>query len=256
MKRVRILGVDIAAQSFEEALGALLAAAAARERLRAHFCTVHSVVEAVGNPELTNVFNTATLTFTDGMPLVWVSRLRGARGAQRVCGPDVLPALADRGRAQGLRHYFLGGAAGTPEAVAASLTNRLPGLVVAGTHSPPFRALSADEEASIVAAINASATDVVWIGLGSPKQEFWAARFADQLTAPLILPVGAAFDFHSGRLRRAPKWMHRLGLEWLFRLAMEPRRLWRRYLVTNLRFAWLLLREQASPRTRRPKGEG
>ena len=246
MKRVRILGVDIAAQSFEEALRALLAAAAARERVRAHFCTVHSVVEAAGDTELTRVFNTAALTFTDGVPLVWVSRLRGARGAERVCGPDVLPALADRGRSQGLRHYFLGGALGTPDALAASLANRFPGLVVAGTHSPPFRTLTDEEDAVMVAAINEAEPDVVWIGLGSPKQEFWAAKLADRVHAPLVLPIGAAFDFHSGRLRRAPTWMRRVGLEWLFRLAMEPRRLWRRYLVTNARFAWLLTREQIS----------
>jgi N-acetylglucosaminyldiphosphoundecaprenol N-acetyl-beta-D-mannosaminyltransferase len=256
VKHVSILGVDIAAQSFEEALSALLRAAAARERVRAHFCTVHSVVEAARNTELTKVFNTAELAFTDGMPLVWVSRLKGARGAERVCGPDVLPALADRGRRPGLRHYFLGGAPGTPEALAASLANRFPGLVVAGTHSPPFRAMSADEDAVMMAAINEAEPDVVWIGLGSPKQEFWAARLADRVNAPLILPVGAAFDFHSGRLRRAPRWMHRVGLEWLFRLVMEPRRLWRRYLVTNARFAWLVLREQLSPRARRQRGKG
>ncbi len=256
MKRVSILGVDIAAQPFEEAVGALLNAVTARERVRAHFCTVHSLVEAAGNSELTKVFNTAGLTFTDGMPLVWVSRLRGARDAERVCGPDVLPALAERGRARGLRHYFLGGAPGTPEGLAASLTNRFPGLVVAGTHSPPFRDLSAEEETAMVAEINQTKPDVVWIGLGSPKQEFWAATLADRLNAALILPVGAAFDFHSGRLRRAPKWMHRVGLEWLFRLTMEPRRLWRRYLVTNALFAWLLLREQVSARARRHGGKG
>ena len=251
MKRVRILGVEIAAQSFEEALGALLGAAAARRRLRAHFCTVHTVVEASSNADLTRVFNSAELTFTDGMPLVWLSRLRGAGNAERVCGPDVLPALVDRGRSQGLRHYFLGGAPETSTALAASLAKRYPGFIVAGTHSPPFRVLSPEEETGLVAKINGTQPDVLWVGLGSPKQEFWAARLADRLNAPLILPVGAAFDFHSGRLRRAPTWMRRLGLEWLFRLRMEPRRLWRRYLVTNVRFAWLLLREQVAGRERR-----
>ena len=248
MKRVRILGVDVAAQEFDEAIAALLAAAATRQPLRAHFCTVHSLVEAAGDTALTRVFNTAGMAFTDGMPLVWVARLRGVGRAERVCGPDVMPALADRGRSGGLRHYFLGGAPGTPEALAASLGQRYPGLVVVGTHSPPFRALSTDEEAALVSAINEVEPDVLWIGLGSPKQEFWAARLADRVDAPLVLPVGAAFDFHSGRLRRAPTWMQRVGLEWLFRLAVEPRRLWRRYVGTNARFVFLLIREQASRR--------
>jgi N-acetylglucosaminyldiphosphoundecaprenol N-acetyl-beta-D-mannosaminyltransferase len=124
------------------------------------------------------------------------------------------------------------------------MTRRFPGLLVVGAESPPFRALSREEDATLVERVNAARPDIVWVGLGSPKQELWAAEHQERLTTGLILPVGAAFDFHSGRARRAPRWMQRVGLEWLFRLARDPRRLTRRYLVTNSRFVVLLLREE------------
>ena len=181
----------------------------------------------------------------DGVPLVWVARRRGAVAAERVCGPDVMLTVCDRGRELGLRHYFLGGRPGVPEALRDRLTERFPGLLVVGAESPPFRALSAEEDAALVDRINDAAPHVLWIGLGSPKQEFWAADHEGALQAPLLLPVGAAFDFHSGNLRRAPRWMQRVGLEWLFRVAMEPRRLAGRYLTTNARFAAGVLREEA-----------
>jgi N-acetylglucosaminyldiphosphoundecaprenol N-acetyl-beta-D-mannosaminyltransferase len=193
----------------------------------------------------------ADLVYTDGMPLVWISRIRGARGSERVSGPDVMLAVCDKGRPLGLRHYFLGGSPGTPEAVAAKLSGRYEGLQVAGTLSPPFGEISRDEEAAIVDAINAAKADVLWVGLGTPKQDLWAADHAATVNPTLILTVGAAFDFHSGRLRRAPGWMQSVGLEWLFRIAMEPRRLWRRYLTTNAKFSWLLLRDEIERRRRR-----
>jgi N-acetylglucosaminyldiphosphoundecaprenol N-acetyl-beta-D-mannosaminyltransferase len=152
--------------------------------------------------------------------------------------------LCDRGRALGLRHYFLGGAPGTAELLKTVLERRLPGLDVVGTASPPFRKLTELEDRAIVEAVSAAKPHVVWVGLGSPKQDLWAAEHEGQLESPLILPVGAAFDFHSGRVRRAPRWMRRVGLEWLFRLLMEPRRLVRRYLVTNSLFVALVVQEE------------
>lgn len=248
MNKIRILGIPVTAQTFEEALDRLLAAAATGQGMRAHFMTVHSLVEATSNPALAGAFESASMVCTDGMPLVWVARRRGAPDATRVAGPDTMLALCDRGRKAGLRHYFLGGAPGVAEELAGRLTARYPGLAVAGTGSPPFRSLTSSENADLVAGIDASGAQVLWIGLGSPKQELWAAQHEGLLKAMVILPVGAAFDYHSGRLRRAPVWMRRIGLEWLFRLAMEPRRLWRRYLTTNVRFAWLLMREALSRR--------
>jgi N-acetylglucosaminyldiphosphoundecaprenol N-acetyl-beta-D-mannosaminyltransferase len=253
MRTIHVLGVPLSPQRYDAAVADLIEAAAGGRRLRAHFCTVHSVVEATGDVRLREVFATADLACTDGVPLVWACRRRGALEAERVAGPDVMLSVCDAGRRVGLRHYFLGGRPGTPEALAEALTTRFPGLEVAGTHSPPFRPLSDAEDAEMVEAINASGANVLWIGLGSPKQDFWAASHALRLQVPVVLAVGAAFDFHSGRLRRAPRWMRRAGLEWLFRLAMEPRRLWRRYLSTNVRFAYLLFRETLRVRSsRRP----
>jgi N-acetylglucosaminyldiphosphoundecaprenol N-acetyl-beta-D-mannosaminyltransferase len=252
MHEIEILGVRITAQRYDDAVGSLLRAKAEGAQLRAHFCTVHSLIAATEDEALRDVFASASMVCTDGVPLVWVARRRGAPEAERVCGPDVMLSLCALGRAQGLRHYFLGGRPGTSEGLARKLEQRFPGLVVAGCGSPPFRALSAEEDQFLVDAINSATPDVVWIGLGSPKQDLWAAEHAGRLNASLILPVGAAFDFHSGRLRRAPGWLRRVGLEWLFRLAMEPRRLLRRYVVTNAKFVFLLARDRVGRRGRGP----
>lgn len=249
MTDVLILGVRVTAQTFDDAVDRLLAAAAGSAPFRAHFCTVHSLVEATVNPALAAAFTSAQMVCTDGMPLVWVARRRGASEAERVAGPDVMLALCDRGRSLGLKHFFVGGGPGTAERLTDQLSTRFPGLQVVGTDSPPFRSPTAEEDATLEHRIKASEANIVWVGLGSPKQEIWAAEHADRLDA-VILPVGAAFDFYSGRLRRAPAWMRRIGMEWLFRLAMEPRRLFRRYFVTNARFAYLLTREELHWRAR------
>jgi N-acetylglucosaminyldiphosphoundecaprenol N-acetyl-beta-D-mannosaminyltransferase len=152
--------------------------------------------------------------------------------------------LCDRGRAAGLRHYFVGGGPGTAELLAERLGDRFPGLDIAGMSAPPFRPLTREEDDDLVDRINSSGANVIWIGLGAPKQELWAADHEARLDAPLVLPVGAAFDFHSGRVRRAPAWLRRFGLEWLFRVAMEPRRLALRYITTNAQFLYLIAREE------------
>jgi len=242
MGEVRILGIQFAGQRFDDAIEQMLAAAARGPRLRAHFANVHSTVEAVRDRSLAAVFASAGMICTDGMPLVWLARRQGVPFAERVSGPDAMLAVCDRGRALSLRHYFFGGAPGVAEAVSRKLSARLPGLIVAGTQSPPFRPATAIEDDPVIEAINQTRPDVIWVALGAPKQEFWAAAHESRLEAKLILPVGAAFDFHSGRIRRAPRWMRRVGLEWLYRLASEPRRLGRRYLVTNVRFLLLLAR--------------
>jgi N-acetylglucosaminyldiphosphoundecaprenol N-acetyl-beta-D-mannosaminyltransferase len=243
MTRIRVLGVSLAAQRYDDAIAEFLDAATQKRRLRAHFCTVHSLVEASSDIRLRDAFDSADLVCTDGMPLVWTCRLRGAPEAERVAGPDVMLSLCDLGRKLGLRHFFFGGRPGTAVALASAMRARFPGLEVVGTYAPPFRPPTADEDAAAVALIGAATPDVLWIGLGSPKQDLWAASHAEHLQLPVVLAVGAAFDFNSGQLRRAPRWMRRAGLEWLFRLAMEPSRLWRRYLTTNLRFLYLLARE-------------
>jgi N-acetylglucosaminyldiphosphoundecaprenol N-acetyl-beta-D-mannosaminyltransferase len=248
VSQVDILGVQLTAQPFNVAIDRLLAAVAERGHLRAHFCTVHSLVESTKDRSLAAAFASAQMVCTDGMPLVWVARRRGATTAERVAGPDVMLALCDRGRAAGLRHYLVGGGPGTAEILAERLGARFPGLDIAGTSAPPFRPLTRAEDDDLVDRINSSGASVVWIGLGAPKQELWAADHEARLHAPLVLPVGAAFDFHSGRLRRAPAWLRRFGLEWLFRVAMEPRRLARRYIKTNAQFLYLIAREEFARR--------
>ncbi|NLF01847.1 MAG: WecB/TagA/CpsF family glycosyltransferase [Anaerolineales bacterium] len=184
--------------------------------------------------------NGAGLVTPDGMPVVWLLKLAGFDRATRVYGPDVMDACCKRGEMLGWRHYFYGGAEGVPERVAAIMGDRYPHLEVVGTYSPPFRALTASEDADVVVQINAARPHVVWVGLGSPKQDLWMAQHRDLLGAEVLVGVGAAFDFAAGTVKQAPRWLSRVGLEWAFRLVQEPRRLWRRYLIGNPRFVWNL----------------
>jgi N-acetylglucosaminyldiphosphoundecaprenol N-acetyl-beta-D-mannosaminyltransferase len=241
------------AESFAVVLARVLDAPESGERLAVHFATAHSLVEAHDRPEVREALR-AGLVEPDGMPLVWLGR-RSQMDVERVCGPDFMPALIAAGVPLGRSHFFLGGADGTPEALAARLEARYPGVRIVGTLSPPFRELTVEEDAAVVATINAAAPDYLWVGLGAPKQDLWLAAHRARLNAAALLAVGAAFDFHSRRRRRAPGWMQRTGTEWLYRLASEPRRLAGRYTRVNARFVLLLaterrrrFREARSPR--------
>ena len=249
MRTVMILGVPIQAGSFASAVGRLVDAARSGERVVAHFATAHMLTEGADDARILEALR-ADLAFPDGMPLVWTARARGVP-TERICGPDMLPALAAATAGTGLGHFFYGGADGVPEALAERLTAQYPGLTVAGAYSPPFRALTPEEDTLIIERINDSGAAFVWVGLGMPKQELWVIDHEARLRAPVLLPVGAAFDFSAGTTPRAPGWMQRIGLEWLFRLLSEPRRLAKRYAVTNTRFAWLLLRESLGRPRRR-----
>jgi N-acetylglucosaminyldiphosphoundecaprenol N-acetyl-beta-D-mannosaminyltransferase len=241
IERVNVLGVGVSAITMARALDVI--DDWIRQRQPHYICVtgVHGVMESQQDEELRRIHNAAGLVTPDGMPLVWLSHLRGRRFVQRVYGPDLLLAACEHSLSTGYRHYFYGGAEGVPEQLASRLQRRYPGLQVAGTCSPPFRPLSAEEDEQIVQQINAANADIVWVGLGTPRQERWMAAHVDRLTAPVLVGVGAAFDFHAGLKRQAPRWMQRSGLEWLFRLLMEPRRLARRYLVNNPRFVFLVL---------------
>jgi N-acetylglucosaminyldiphosphoundecaprenol N-acetyl-beta-D-mannosaminyltransferase len=175
------------------------------------------------------------------MPLVWLSRRQSRTPVERVYGPDLMLALCAKSIEQGYRHYFYGGAPGVPETLGQTLQTRFPGLQVAGDCSPPFRSLTSAEEIQIINHINQTQADIVWVGLGTPKQDLWMAAHRPRLTAPVLIGVGAAFDFHTGRIPQAPRWMQQNGLEWLFRLYQEPRRLWYRYLIYNPLFVLLIL---------------
>ncbi len=230
--RYNVLGVGVSALTLAQARDLVLGV---RGRRRCgYICcgTAHGLTAARSDPALRRIFNESWLTTPDGMPLVWL----GPPGVERVYGPDLMLEVCDAGRAVGLRHHLFGGAPGVAEELRARLTARFPGLEIVGTHTPPFRPLDAGEIAAFRADVARTQPDVIWIGLGSPKQEHFMARHARELEAGVLIGVGAAFDFHSGRIRQAPRWMQRSGLEWLFRLGTEPRRLGRRYLAANPRF--------------------
>lgn len=184
----------------------------------------------------------ATLSVPDGMPLVWLLRAKGYPIKDRVYGPDLMLLLCAEAAKKGWRCYLYGGAEGVPEKLRDVLTARFPGLHIVGTYSPPFRTLSEEEDREICRMINDAKPDIVWVGLGSPKQDIWMYEHRDRLNVSVLHGVGAAFDFLTGRVKQAPRWMMRAGLEWLYRLFQEPRRLWRRYTITNLKFVYYLIK--------------
>lgn len=246
--RVYILGVGISAINMRMALEIVDEWIARRELHYICVTPVHTIMECQRNGNLRRICNRSGLTTPDGMPLVWLSWLKGHRYVDRVYGPDLMLALSEHSISKGYRHFFYGGAEGVPERLANVLQKRFPGLQVAGTYSPPFRPLTREEDEQIVQMINTADPDIVWVGLGSPKQEYWMAEHRPRLRAPVLIGVGAAFDFLSGRKPQAPRWMQRAGLEWLFRLLTEPRRLWRRYLINNPLFVALVLLEAVGMR--------
>lgn len=208
------------------------------ERRYVAFVNVHGIMEAARDPALRRAYAGAGLNVPDGMPLVWMGRLRGHGGVRRVYGPDTVLLVCERAAREGWSCFFYGGAPGVADQLASAMVRRFPGLRVAGVRSPPFRNLTEEENQDEAMRINQSGASIVFVGLGCPKQERWMEQQRQRVSAPALLGVGAAFDFHTGRLRQAPRWMMAAGLEWLFRLAAEPRRLWRRYLVYNPLFVW------------------
>lgn len=239
-----LLGVPVEATDLSSAIATVRSWIENRDRGRTvTFATVHMLVEGIRNPEIRKLLSRTDMNCPDGMPLVWFGRRRSTVPVRRVCGPDFLPAFSAATADMNLRHYFYGGAEGIAEKAAAELLRLYPGVQIAGTFSPPFRALSPDEKCEIASAINATKPDVVWVCLGCPKQEAWIDEFRSRLDAPVLLAVGLAVDIVAGAKGRAPAPMRALGLEWLFRLCQEPRRLWRRYLVYNSMFLYYLLAE-------------
>ena len=205
---------------------------------------VHGVMESQRDAELLDIHNRAGMVTPDGMPLVWLSRLGGHNHVRRVYGPDLMLAVCEKSREKGYRHFLYGGGEGVAEKLAVSLRERFPGIQIAGTYCPPFRPLSEEEDQRIVREIDESGADIVWVGLSTPKQERWMDQHVGRLKAPVLAGVGAAFDFNAGLKKQAPKWMQENGLEWLFRMVTEPRRLGKRYLKNNPLFLYELLRDR------------
>ena len=232
-KRVNVLGVGISVLNLRTALAAI--AAAVRERRKGYICVtgVHGVMEAQDDDGFKKILNAAFLCTPDGMPMVWAGKLDGQREMSRVYGPDLMLDVCAWSETSGAKHFFYGGADGVAELLAQKLKEKFPKLQVAGTFTPPFRALNETEVKSLQAQISAAQPDILWVGLSTPKQEKFMAEFLPKLDVTLMLGVGAAFDFHTGRVAQAPRWMQRSGLEWFYRLCSEPRRLGKRYLRNN-----------------------
>jgi N-acetylglucosaminyldiphosphoundecaprenol N-acetyl-beta-D-mannosaminyltransferase len=231
--RVNVLGVGLSALNLDLAVAAV--AAALEQKTKGYVCVtgVHGVSEAQNDPALRRILNQALLNTPDGVPMVWMGRLQGASHMGRVYGPDLMLRVCELACARGFTHFLYGGAPGVAEELKRRLEQRFPGLKIVGTYTPPFRPLTSQEEDDLARQVAALKPDILWVGLSTPKQERFMAQYFQRLEATLFFGVGAAFDFHAGRVRQAPRWMQRSGLEWLFRLGCEPRRLWKRYLKNN-----------------------
>ena len=241
--RVDVLGVHVSAVTMDRTLEILDHWITTGMQRYVCVTGVHGVMESRRDETLRQIHNNAGLVTPDGMPLVWWSQLTGQRQTERVYGPDLLLNCCQRSLTTGYRHFFYGGGDGVAERLVQRLSRRFPGLEVAGTYTPPFRPLTHAEDEEVVRLINDAAPDIVWVGLSTPKQEYWMAQHVGRLQAPALIGIGAAFDFHAGLKRQAPPWMQRSGLEWFFRLSTEPRQLWKRYLTNNPSFVWLALQE-------------
>lgn len=233
----RVLGVRIDAMLISETVAQM--EEWIRDRRECHSIaatSMHGTVEAQRDASFMRVLSATDLVVPDGMPLVWLGRQRGLSLPRRIYGPDLMLEFCDRTAGRGYRHYFYGGEPGVPQRLADTLLHRFPEMEVCGAFSPPFRALTTEEDEEIVAMISRAAPDVLWVGLGTPKQERWMHEHRGKLSVPVMVSVGAAFNVVSGRRSQAPQWMRENGLEFLFRLFQEPRRLWRRYMMDGARF--------------------
>lgn len=248
-----VLGVHLSAVNMEVAID--LAERWIANGKSGYICMtgVHGVMEAQSNPHLRNVLNNAFINAPDGMPMSWIGWLQGHSQMNRVYGPDFMANLCQRSVCKRYRHYLYGGQPGVAQALKDALQRRFSGLQVVRARTPPFRSLTPEEEVELVKDVRNAKPDILWVGLGTPKQECFMANYVDRLCVPLLVGVGAAFDFHTGRIVESPAWMKRAGLQWLHRLTQDPRRLWRRYLLNNPAFIWQIFLQYLGLRNHHPK---
>src|SRR5579885_271664 len=251
----RVLGVRIDAVQIADVISRMQAWIEARSATRFIAVTgMHGVTEAQRDAYVGSILGAADLVVPDGMPLVWLARRQGRPLRRRVYGPELMAAFCEQTSSRRYRHFFYGGAPGVAETLAATFGQRF-GVLAVGSFTPPFRPLTPSEDEEIVSRINASRADIVWVGLSTPKQERWMFEHKSKLNVPVLVGVGAAFDFHTGRVAQAPEWMRENGLEWFFRLMQDPRRLWRRYVLGGARFCTLVLLEMLRLKKFRPAAE-
>jgi N-acetylglucosaminyldiphosphoundecaprenol N-acetyl-beta-D-mannosaminyltransferase len=247
--KVDVVGVPLAVTDYQRTLEWIDATVAVRERGYVCVCNVHTVMASQEDAPLRAALLSSSLNVPDGQPLVWALNALGESLRDRVYGPELMARAFARAASNGQRFYLYGGRdQDSLVALGTKLRSRFPGVKIVGGYAPPFRPLTAEERAAVADEINQAEPDVVWVGIGVPKQEKWMAAMRAHLDAPVLVGVGAAFDFHAGLVRQAPPWLQRAGLEWAFRLAIEPRRLWRRYLRYNPRFVRAFARQLAAHR--------
>lgn len=241
IRRCDVLGVEISAVNLPLAVRQIDEWIEQGQRNYVCITGVHGVMESQRDEPLKRIHNAAGMVTPDGMPMVWINRLAGNSHVSRVYGPDLMAEICSKSAEKGHKHYLYGGGDGVAELLASKLREKFPGIQIVGTYTPPFRPLTDDEDRAIVQKINESGADIVWVGLSTPKQEHWMARHLDRIHPPVMIGVGAAFDFHAGLKSQAPKWMQKSGLEWFYRLCTEPKRLWKRYCINNPLFCLYFL---------------
>lgn len=227
----------------EEALERI--AAELRERRKGYICLagVHGIMEAQRHPDLAAIYASSAITLPDGEPTVWVGRWQGHNQMRRVAGPELMLEIFRRREFACYTHFFCGGQEGVAELLQGRLAKQFPWSRIVGAYTPPFRELNEQEEQLLIARVRELKPDIIWIGISTPKQERFMHRYLNRLDTTLMLGVGAAFDYHTGRIQDSPKWVKRLGMQWLHRLAQDPRRLWKRYLRNNSAFLWHMARQ-------------
>ncbi len=233
--KVNVLGVGVHALCMATAVEAIAEAVTYRKKGYVCVTSVHGVMEARRDPNLAAIFRNAFLVVPDGMPTVWMGRLQG-HSIERVFGPDLMLAVLREPRLHGARHYLCGGNEGVAERLQEVLMSKCPGIRIVGTYCPPFRPLTWGEEHALLMEIDRLRPDIIWVGLSTPKQERFMAEYLPKMKATLMIGIGAAFDFHTGRIKDSPDWVKRIGLQWMHRLVQEPSRLWRRYLFNIPQF--------------------
>jgi N-acetylglucosaminyldiphosphoundecaprenol N-acetyl-beta-D-mannosaminyltransferase len=237
-QRLDLLGVRVSEVTVPSAVGII--DGWIRSRRKTYICVApaSTLVDCQKNDDYRNIVNRADMVTPDGMPVVWLGKARGSRVIERTYGPDLMLALVQAGQAKNYRHFFYGGHPQTLDLLEKELKKKFPEVNIVGKYSPAFTSYAQQESREVVDQINNAKADILWIGLGSPKQDFWTGLHRPLLEVPVMIAVGAAFDFISGEKPQAPLWMQKSGLEWVFRLLSEPRRLWRRYLIGNAEFLY------------------
>lgn len=238
LKKFVILQVQISAIDMNDACLLVEEAISKREKKYICVCPVSTIMECKRDEKVLISVNEADLATPDGMVVVWIGRMLGHSNIKRVYGPELMQAVCANSKNKGYKHYLYGSSAGVLNKLKASLAGKYPGLNICGIYSPPFRKLTQEEDENIVREINSSCPDIIWVGLGSPKQDLWMYEHRQRINAPVMIGVGAAFDFLAGIKPQAPTWIRNNGFEWLFRLVTEPKRLWRRYLINGSLFIY------------------